>query len=157
MSQPKAMDKPRKSGRWGIILPVILLLVLLLARYLPLNIAPPNTDAFSLSATDLPDTGKVGDPLTVTATLTYAPLRSFLATVGSSPIYIELIREGDPAHSYTLIAQHIYLPAGGHHSETAVFTPDRAGRYTLRVSADFKIGNQEYTLALPEHTVTVTE
>lgn len=133
MSQPETMDKPRKSGRWGIILPVILLLVLLLARYLPLNIAPLNTDAFSLSATDLPDTGKVGDPLTVTATLTYAPFRSFLATVGSSPIYIELIREGDPAHSYTLIAQHIYLPAGGHHSETAASLP--TGRDATRCAS----------------------
>ena len=137
---------------WGAALIVLLLLI----RYVPGNLLPSAERAFSLSMTDTPDTMAVGDSLTVDAVLKHAPFRSFIATTGTQCVYIELTHEDDPPIAYPDIAKTRYLAAGGRQTVTKTLTPTKAGTYTLRVFASFSIGGRNYTIALPDRTITVT-
>lgn len=155
--QGRSMETVKKSRRTRrvIILVAVVAAVVLLLRYLPLNYALPDEEDFALTASELPDTLRVGDTLTVEATLKGPWDRSFLASRGVNLVYIEIFTPEEQEKTYDDIGLWDYLPAGVSQHESRSVTVQSPGEYTVRIYASFSIGEQEYRCRIPDKTVTV--
>ena len=150
-------EETKRSGKktW-LVLAIVLVLALLLLRYVPTNFLPPKEEAFTLTASDVPETMKVGETITISATLTCSPFRSFWVLSGFNTVEAAMCPEGVNYAQLDVAKMH-YLPAGRHITFTQTFTPEEPGEYIFYAVSDFSVGKTKYQFALPEKTVTVTE
>lgn len=146
-----------KKSLVGKCLFLFLAAILLLAATLSMGVfarSSPGESDFSLSVTDIPDTMRVGESLTVIGTLHFSPQHSYDAAFDITPLFIAFNGE-DRTFGYTGEADH-HFPSGGETSARRIFTPEVPGTHTIRVTADFSIDGKAYHYE-EDHTVTVTE
>jgi multidrug efflux pump subunit AcrB len=149
------MKKPLNKKRI-ILFATLFIILVLLFRYVPTNIFPPSENAFELICTEVPEQMKVGETLTVTATLVNKSMRSYSIVRGFSIISLGIVEEGTELAS-PLIGITSVLFAEINKKKTITYFFDKPGTYVLHTWADFGIGNHSYDYFIKRRIIQVTE